>query len=110
MRSVAFGGPIFYGHAASGFKEEVHHPGNVFWNQAVLANGVYQLLDPKQQAKALVEKRPKEDAVKFQGEKGAFPGIPVKELAHEQKRGCRKCWRRCSIRSAKTIGTRRWRA
>jgi hypothetical protein len=87
---VAFGGPIFYGHAASGFKEEVHHPGNVFWNQAVLANGVYQLLDPKQQAKALVEKRPKEDAVKFQGEKGAFPGIPVKELADDQKKALQK--------------------
>jgi hypothetical protein len=87
---VAFGGPIFYGHAASGFKEEVHHPGNVFWNQAVLANGVYQLLDPKQQAQALVEKRPKEDAVKFQGEKGAFPGIPVKELANEQKQALQK--------------------
>ena len=26
---VAFGGPIFYGHAASGFDEDVHHPGNV---------------------------------------------------------------------------------
>ena len=35
---VAFGGPIFYGHAASGFNEEVHHPGNVFWHQAEEAN------------------------------------------------------------------------
>jgi hypothetical protein len=87
---VAFGGPIFYGHAASGFHEEVHHPGNIFWNQAVLANGVYTLLDPKQQAQALIEKRPKEDAVKFQGEKGAFPGIPVKELADEQKKALQK--------------------
>lgn len=28
---VAFGGPIFYGHAASGFNEKPDHPGNVFW-------------------------------------------------------------------------------
>ena len=31
---VAFGGPIFYGHAASGFNEKADHPGNVFWPQA----------------------------------------------------------------------------
>jgi len=31
---VAFGGPIFYGHAASGFWESARHPGNVFWPQA----------------------------------------------------------------------------
>ncbi len=28
---VAFGGPIFYGHAAGGFNEKADHPGNVFW-------------------------------------------------------------------------------
>ena len=87
---VAFGGPIFYGHAASGFNEKVHHPGNVFWPQAVEANKVYGMLDPKQQAVALIEKRPKEAAVGFQGDKGAFPGIPVKELAGEQKKEMQK--------------------
>src|SRR5207248_6783491 len=81
---VAFGGPIFYGHAASGFTEKVHHPGNVFWEQAVLANKVYQLLDPKQQARALAEKRPAEAAVDFRRGKG-YTGIPVAELAGEQK-------------------------
>ncbi|MFM8222490.1 MAG: hypothetical protein ACKOJF_26600, partial [Planctomycetaceae bacterium] len=35
---VAFGGPIFYGHAASGFNEQPGHPGNVFWPQAQAAN------------------------------------------------------------------------
>jgi hypothetical protein len=84
--SVAFGGPIFYGHAASGFNEKVHHPDNVFWHQAVLANKVYKMIDPKQQAKALVEKRPKEAAVGFQGAKGTFTGIAVSELAEEQKK------------------------
>jgi hypothetical protein len=82
---VAFGGPIFYGHAASGFNEKVHHPGNVFWHQAVAANRVYQMLDGKQQKVALVAKRPKEAAVDFHGDKGTFPGIAVAELSADQK-------------------------
>src|SRR5262245_48802073 len=41
---VAFGGPIFYGHAASGFNEKPDHPGNVFWPQALEANKVYKML------------------------------------------------------------------
>jgi hypothetical protein len=87
---VAFGGPVFYGHAASGFNEKVHHPGNVFWHQAEMANKVYQLLDGKQQKRALVEKLPKESAVEFHGEKGTYPGIPVVELADDQKKDLQK--------------------
>jgi hypothetical protein len=82
---VAFGGPIFYGHAASGFNEEVHHPGNIFWHQAVEANKIYRMLEPAQQKRALVQKRPRESAVAFQGSAGKFPGIPVVDLAAEQK-------------------------
>ena len=82
---VAFGGPIFYGHAASGFNEKVGHPGNVFWEQARKANFVYQMLDRKQRKQALVENRPAESAVEFHGPKGQFPGIPVAELAQDQK-------------------------
>jgi hypothetical protein len=88
--SVAFGGPIFYGHAASGFNEKVHHPGNVFWHQAVMANKVFQMLDEKQKEQALVEKRPPESAVAFRGNKGGFPGIPVKELKEDHKKELQK--------------------
>jgi len=87
---VAFGGPIFYGHAASGFNEQVHHPGNVFFHEAVMANKVYQMLDAKQQEKALLEKLPVESAVEFQGAMGKFPGIPVHEFADEQKNELQK--------------------
>jgi hypothetical protein len=87
---VAFGGPIFYGHAASGFTEKPGHPGNVFWHQAVRANKVFQMLEPKQQEKALVVKRPKEAAVPFQGGTGMFPGIAVAELPEEQKKELQK--------------------
>src|SRR5437016_2616121 len=31
---MAFGGPILYGHAASGYYEKSNHPDNVFWHQA----------------------------------------------------------------------------
>jgi len=82
---VAFGGPIFYGHAASGFNEKPNHPGNVFWHQALAANRVYEMLDEKQRQKALVEKLPKEEAVAFQGTGGKFPGIAVAEMSSDQK-------------------------
>jgi hypothetical protein len=87
---VAFGGPIFYGHAASGFTEKRGHPGNVFWEQALEANKVYQMIDPKQQAKALVNKKPSESAVGFKGPKGMFTGIAVAELADEHKKQLQK--------------------
>jgi hypothetical protein len=82
---VAFGGPIFYGHAAQGFNEKPDHPGNVFWEQALLANQVYEMLDGKQRAIAAVAKTPAEQAVGFRGPKGGFPGIPVAELSTDQK-------------------------
>ena len=52
---VAFGGPIFYGHDAAGDTEEPNHPGNVFWSQAVAANGVFGMLDGRQRAWPAVE-------------------------------------------------------
>lgn len=82
---VAFGGPIFYGHAASGFNEKVGHPGNVFWPQAVAANKVYEMLDGKQREKALVERVPSESAVGFRGPDGKYPGIPVSDMTSDQK-------------------------
>jgi hypothetical protein len=87
---VAFGGPIFYGHAASGFDEKPGHPFNVFWHQARQANFVYQMLDAKQREKALVPQSPHEADVKFQGEKGLFPGIAVSELSDDQKKELQK--------------------
>jgi len=87
---VAFGGPIFYGHAASGFTEKPNHPGNVFWPQAVMANKIYQMLEPKQQKQALLAMSPDESAVAFRKKMMAFPGIPVAELAEEHKKDLQK--------------------
>jgi hypothetical protein len=83
---VAFGGPIFYGHAAQDFNEKADHPGNVFWPQAQAANKVYKMLDEKQKKLALVDKSPRESQVAFKGSKLAgSPGIAVKELSKDQK-------------------------
>ncbi|MEX2114182.1 MAG: DUF3500 domain-containing protein [Pirellulales bacterium] len=83
--NVAFGGPIFYGHAAESFNEKPNHPGNVFWHQAIAANRVYEMLDGKQREKALVAKLPREQSVAFQGTGGSFPGIAIAEMSSDQK-------------------------
>ncbi len=82
---MAFGGPIFYGHAASGFDEKVGHPDNVFWYQALEANKVFEMLDGKQRKKALLTQRPAEASVSFRGSDGMFPGAPVAEMTSDQK-------------------------
>ncbi len=83
--NMAFGGPVFYGHAAQGFHEKPDHPGNVFWPQAKKANSLYAMLDGKQRKKALANPAPYESEVAFRGPRGAFPGIPVAELSPDQK-------------------------
>jgi hypothetical protein len=86
---VAFGGPIFYGHAASGFNEKVGHPGNVFWHQAQKANKLFQMLSGKQREEALVEVAPHESKVEFQGRGGRPAGVPISELSSDQKEHAR---------------------
>jgi hypothetical protein len=80
---VAFGGPIFYGHAASGFNEKPNHPGNVFWHQALAANKVFEMLDEKQRKVALVDSLPSEEEVGFRA--GQWPGLPVTEMSPDQQ-------------------------
>ncbi|MEX2138574.1 MAG: DUF3500 domain-containing protein [Pirellulales bacterium] len=81
---VAFGGPIFYGHAVEG-NEKPNHPGNVFWPQALAANKVYEMLDTKQREQALSARRPREQDVAFQGPNGKLPGIAVTEMSSDQQ-------------------------
>jgi hypothetical protein len=85
-KHVAFGGPIFYGHAAGTDDEEKDHPGNVFWSQAVAANKLAGMLDGKQRKLALVNKTPSEAAIGFRGDKvKEASGMPVTELSADQK-------------------------
>ena len=86
---VAFGGPIFYGHAPE-FNENPEHTDNVFWHQAVEANKLYQMLDGRQQKQALVAKTPREQAVGFRGQKGGMTGLPVTDMSSDQKEHLQK--------------------
>jgi hypothetical protein len=83
--NVAFGGPIFYGHAASGFNEKPDHPDNVFWKQALLANKVFSALDGKQQEKALLAKSPADEDKSIKIKKDGWAGVCVGELSKDQK-------------------------
>ena len=87
---VAFGGPIFYGHAASGFNEKPGHPGNVFWHQAQKANRLFQMLSGKQREAALVEVAPHESRVEFKGKEGAIAGVPIVDLSSDQKENAKE--------------------
>jgi hypothetical protein len=82
---VAFGGPIFYGHAANSlFNEPASHEDNVFWPQALAANQLFTMLDGRQQKLALVPRLPKEEAVGFRASGQTLPGIPLTELSADQ--------------------------
>ena len=93
VKGAAFGGPIFYGHAPRGFREEADHQGNAYWYQAVRANEVFKMLDGKQREAALVEKVREERqtaTVSLSGKKTGLPGIPIEALSPDQKQLVRK--------------------
>ena len=88
VAGAAFGGPIFYGHAAQGFNEKPDHPGNAYWYQAKRANEVFQALSGKQRELALLGDSREENGtltVKLKGKKKPIDGIPLTELSSDQK-------------------------
>jgi hypothetical protein len=80
---VAFGGPIFYGHAPD-FNEDAKHTGNVFWSQAVAANDLYKMLSGRQQTDARIKSTPREQAVGFRS-LAELPGLPVSDMSADQR-------------------------
>ncbi|MFN0126166.1 MAG: DUF3500 domain-containing protein [Verrucomicrobiales bacterium] len=93
VEGSAFGGPLFYGHAAKGFYEKPDHPGNAYWYQAVRANEVFHMLDGRQRALALLDEARSEDGTKtvtLTGKQSGLPGIPMTELSRDQKDHVRK--------------------
>lgn len=93
VAGTAFGGPIFYGHAAQGFDEPADHAGNAYWFQAKRANELFQALSGKQQKTALLgEPRPERasETVKLSGKSKELPGLPFAELTADQKELARK--------------------
>ena len=93
VAGAAFGGPIFYGHAAEGFNEGPNHKGNIYWFQAMRANDVFQALDGRQRKLALrQDPRPekKTETVKLSGSAKGLGGMPVSEMTRDQKDLVRK--------------------
>ncbi|HTG45457.1 MAG TPA: DUF3500 domain-containing protein, partial [Verrucomicrobiae bacterium] len=93
VAGAAFGGPIFYGHAAESFNEKADHPGNAYWYQAVRANEVFKMLDGKQREVALLGKSREEngtETVRLTGKKSGLPGIPISALSADQREEVRK--------------------
>jgi hypothetical protein len=85
---VAFGGPIFYGHASQGFNEKPDHPGNVYWYQAKRANEVFQALDGKQRSTALLGDPREEkatDTVRLKKPGERLEGLPVADMSRDQR-------------------------
>lgn len=85
---TAFGGPIFYGHAAESFDEAPDHPGNAYWYQAQRANELYQALDGRQRKLALLGDSRGErgnDTVKLSPGRRDFQGIPLSEFSPDQR-------------------------
>ncbi len=85
---IAFGGPIFYGHAtgtwwSGSFVERSHHPDNVFFPQAIAATGLYDLLDGTERERARIRQGPEESDIRFSAP-GTQRGLPLSDLSPDQ--------------------------
>lgn len=88
VEGAAFGGPIFYGHAADGhFNEDPKHTNNVWWYQGQQANKIFATLDGSQRARALISKKEEDDArsIRLRGEKLGDSGLAVADLDGDRK-------------------------
>jgi len=88
LEGAAFGGPIFYGHAAKGgFNEKADHEGNAYWFQAKRPNELFQALDGKQRKVALLGKSRGEHGTKtvqLTGKKNGLPGLRTADMSKDQ--------------------------
>jgi uncharacterized protein DUF3500 len=80
---LAFGGPILYGHQATGYYERPNHPGNVFWAQALAASRLADMLDGPQLQYAVVRMLPPETSIGFRAKP---EGLAVSALKPDQRR------------------------
>ncbi|MEM8953112.1 MAG: DUF3500 domain-containing protein [Verrucomicrobiota bacterium] len=88
VEGTAFGGPIFYGHAADSFNESKDHPNNAYWFQALRANEVFEALDGKQREVALLHRgRPEQgnQTIELTGKRKGLDGIALSEISHDQQ-------------------------
>ena len=89
VEGLAFGGPIFYGHASHSDNEDAGHTDNVWWYQGRQANAIYKSLDDKQQAQALVNTAEPDSAKSIRLVGDAIdqrPGVAIATLDGQQKK------------------------
>lgn len=87
VEGVAFGGPIFYGHASRSATEDASHTDNVWWFQGEQANKIYQTFDEAQRKRALIETADPDSprSIALKGDALGDVGMPVSELDGQQK-------------------------
>ncbi len=88
VEGAAFGGPIFYGHAADGHdNEDAKHKHNVWWYQAEQANKIFGTLDEKERGVALVAKSPSDapSTTRLKGTRLPATGLEIAGLDGQQK-------------------------
>lgn len=91
VEGVAFGGPIFYGHASRSANEDAAHTGNVWWYQGQQANAIFKTLDDRQKAQALADNSPGDSprSIRLPGEQ-IVGGLAVADLDGQQKQMVQK--------------------
>ncbi len=88
VQGAAFGGPIFYGHDATGSgNDDAQHTDNVWWYQGQQANKIFQTLEPSQKARALVAKAEPDAprSIRLKGAELPAVGLAVADLDGQQK-------------------------
>jgi hypothetical protein len=80
---AAFGGPQVYGDQRG--NERPGLPGNIYRDHFVLAQRLFRNMDKPRQARALLHRAPVQTGIELQGRGGIFPGVPIAELAAEDK-------------------------
>ena len=89
VEGLAFGGPIFYGHASHSDNEDATHTDNVWWYQGRQANAIFKTLDDKQKTQALVNTAEPDSArsIRLVGDAiDQRPGVAIAGLDGQQKK------------------------
>ena len=75
---AAFGGPQVYGDQRG--NERPGLPSNVYREQFVLAQRLFQSMDAATRKRAMLERAPVQTGIELQGPRGAFPGVSIADL------------------------------
>ena len=75
---AAFGGPQVYGDQRGNERRGL--PNNIYREQFVLAERLFQSMDAAMQGRATLERAPVQTAIELQGSRGVFPGVPIADF------------------------------